>query len=130
MLMTIHRSQAYVWDYNIYLKTNATAEAVQVTQNGKVNEILNGVPDWVYEGNALTRRHPYMSEHSVTPANPSASFLAQQRRFLPPTKPSGGLRRGNIWLIYKLMTLEFTTLNTQCMEMTSTPPQYLSPTQK
>ncbi|XP_016324339.1 prolyl endopeptidase FAP-like [Sinocyclocheilus anshuiensis] len=40
---------AYVWDYNIYLKKNATAEAVQVTHNGKVNKILNGVPDWVYE---------------------------------------------------------------------------------
>uniref|UniRef100_A0A8C2L518 Fibroblast activation protein, alpha n=1 Tax=Cyprinus carpio TaxID=7962 RepID=A0A8C2L518_CYPCA len=41
--------QAYVWEYNIYLKKNATAEAVQVTHNGKVNEIQNGVPDWVYE---------------------------------------------------------------------------------
>ncbi|RXN32000.1 dipeptidyl peptidase 4-like protein [Labeo rohita] len=40
---------AYVWDYNIYLKKNATAEAIQVTQNGKANKILNGVPDWVYE---------------------------------------------------------------------------------
>ncbi|KAK7154600.1 hypothetical protein R3I94_007811 [Phoxinus phoxinus] len=40
---------AYVWDYNIYLKTTATAEAVQVTHNGKANVILNGVPDWVYE---------------------------------------------------------------------------------
>lgn len=68
--------------------------------------------------------------HSFKPANPSVSFLAQQKRFLHPTKPSGGLRRGNIWLIYKLMTLEFTALNTHCTEMTSTPPQYLSPTQK
>ncbi|XP_016396905.1 dipeptidyl peptidase 4-like [Sinocyclocheilus rhinocerous] len=40
---------AYVWEYNIYLKKDATAEAVQVTHNGKVNEIHNGVPDWVYE---------------------------------------------------------------------------------
>uniref|UniRef100_A0A673KB25 Dipeptidyl peptidase 4-like n=1 Tax=Sinocyclocheilus rhinocerous TaxID=307959 RepID=A0A673KB25_9TELE len=40
---------AYVWDYNIYLKKNATAEAIQVTHNGKVNKIHNGVPDWVYE---------------------------------------------------------------------------------
>uniref|UniRef100_A0A673K623 Dipeptidyl peptidase 4-like n=1 Tax=Sinocyclocheilus rhinocerous TaxID=307959 RepID=A0A673K623_9TELE len=42
-------SKAYVWDYNIYLKKNATAEAIQVTHNGKVNKIHNGVPDWVYE---------------------------------------------------------------------------------
>ncbi|XP_056610955.1 dipeptidyl peptidase 4 isoform X1 [Triplophysa dalaica] len=40
---------AYVWNFNIYLKINATAEPVQVTKNGKVNEILNGIPDWVYE---------------------------------------------------------------------------------
>uniref|UniRef100_A0A8C5IAB6 Dipeptidyl peptidase 4-like n=1 Tax=Gouania willdenowi TaxID=441366 RepID=A0A8C5IAB6_GOUWI len=42
--------QAYVSDYNIFLKPNATAaEAIQVTHNGKKNEILNGIPDWVYE---------------------------------------------------------------------------------
>uniref|UniRef100_A0A673FPH2 Dipeptidyl peptidase 4-like n=1 Tax=Sinocyclocheilus rhinocerous TaxID=307959 RepID=A0A673FPH2_9TELE len=44
-----HSFTAYVWEYNIYLKKDATAEAVQVTHNGKVNEIHNGVPDWVYE---------------------------------------------------------------------------------
>lgn len=43
-------TQAYVADYNVYVKANITAEAVQVTSNGKKNEILNGVPDWVYEG--------------------------------------------------------------------------------
>lgn len=37
-------------DYNIFFKSNVTAEAVQVTHNGKKNEILNGVPDWVYGG--------------------------------------------------------------------------------
>uniref|UniRef100_A0A8B9RD19 Dipeptidyl peptidase 4 n=1 Tax=Astyanax mexicanus TaxID=7994 RepID=A0A8B9RD19_ASTMX len=41
--------QAYVWDYNIFLKMNATAEPIQVTRDGKVNQILNGVPDWAYE---------------------------------------------------------------------------------
>ncbi|TRY66185.1 hypothetical protein DNTS_028296 [Danionella cerebrum] len=40
---------AYVWDFNIYIKKSASAEAIQVTHNGKANEILNGVPDWVYE---------------------------------------------------------------------------------
>lgn len=40
---------AYVWNYNLYLKPNATANAIQVTHNGKENQILNGVPDWVYE---------------------------------------------------------------------------------
>uniref|UniRef100_A0A4W6FZE0 Fibroblast activation protein, alpha n=1 Tax=Lates calcarifer TaxID=8187 RepID=A0A4W6FZE0_LATCA len=40
---------AYVSDFNIYVKNDVTAEAVQVTHNGKKNEILNGIPDWVYE---------------------------------------------------------------------------------
>ncbi|CAG5865552.1 unnamed protein product [Menidia menidia] len=40
---------AYVLDFNIYLKSDVTAEALQVTDNGKRNEILNGIPDWVYE---------------------------------------------------------------------------------
>ncbi|XP_057707431.1 dipeptidyl peptidase 4 [Corythoichthys intestinalis] len=40
---------AYVSDYNVFLKDDITAGAIQVTHNGKKNEILNGVPDWVYE---------------------------------------------------------------------------------
>ncbi|KAK3543578.1 hypothetical protein QTP70_023909 [Hemibagrus guttatus] len=40
---------AYVWNYNIYIKPNATAEPMQVTNDGKVNQILNGIPDWSYE---------------------------------------------------------------------------------
>lgn len=69
VLMTIHRPQAYVWDYNIYLKTDATAEAVQVTKNGKVNEILNGVPDWVYEGNALAHTQISLHVHAFIHSN-------------------------------------------------------------
>lgn len=42
--------KAYVSDYNIFLKPSATADTVQLTSNGKKNEILNGIPDWVYEG--------------------------------------------------------------------------------
>lgn len=42
--------KAYVSDYNIFLKPSATAETVQLTSNGKKNEILNGIPDWIYEG--------------------------------------------------------------------------------
>lgn len=43
-------SQVYVSENNIFLKSDVAAEAVQVTTNGKRNEILNGIPDWVYEG--------------------------------------------------------------------------------
>ena len=42
--------QAYISDFNIYLTATVTSEPVQVTFNGKKNEILNGVPDWAYEG--------------------------------------------------------------------------------
>ncbi|XP_041927352.1 dipeptidyl peptidase 4 [Alosa sapidissima] len=40
---------AYTWRYNIYLKQSATAPSIQVTTNGEENQILNGIPDWVYE---------------------------------------------------------------------------------
>ncbi|XP_015225884.1 PREDICTED: dipeptidyl peptidase 4-like [Cyprinodon variegatus] len=40
---------AYVSDFNIFLNSNVTAQPVQLTHNGKKNEILNGIPDWVYE---------------------------------------------------------------------------------
>ncbi|XP_047227582.1 dipeptidyl peptidase 4 isoform X1 [Girardinichthys multiradiatus] len=40
---------AYVSDFNIFLNSNVTAEAVQLTHNGKKNEVLNGIPDWIYE---------------------------------------------------------------------------------
>uniref|UniRef100_A0A3P9NPW6 Fibroblast activation protein, alpha n=1 Tax=Poecilia reticulata TaxID=8081 RepID=A0A3P9NPW6_POERE len=40
---------AYVSNFNIFLNSNITAESVQLTHNGKNNEILNGIPDWVYE---------------------------------------------------------------------------------
>ncbi|XP_034042882.1 dipeptidyl peptidase 4 [Thalassophryne amazonica] len=39
----------YVSKFNIFLKSSVTAEAIQLTYNGKKNEILNGVCDWVYE---------------------------------------------------------------------------------
>nr|XP_057937865.1 dipeptidyl peptidase 4 isoform X2 [Doryrhamphus excisus] len=40
---------AYVSHFNVFFKDHVTADTVQVTHNGKKNEILNGVPDWVYE---------------------------------------------------------------------------------
>uniref|UniRef100_A0A096LYN6 Fibroblast activation protein, alpha n=1 Tax=Poecilia formosa TaxID=48698 RepID=A0A096LYN6_POEFO len=40
---------AYVSNFNIFLNSNVTAEPVQLTHDGKKNEILNGIPDWVYE---------------------------------------------------------------------------------
>jgi dipeptidyl-peptidase-4 len=40
---------AYVFDNNLYIKTLATDEETQITTDGKKNEIINGVTDWVYE---------------------------------------------------------------------------------
>lgn len=42
--------QAYVWKNNVYVKSSPESPPQQVTTNGKENEILNGIPDWVYEG--------------------------------------------------------------------------------
>jgi len=40
---------AYVFDNNLYVKTLATDQEIQITTDGKKNEIINGVTDWVYE---------------------------------------------------------------------------------
>ncbi|MEN8138496.1 MAG: S9 family peptidase, partial [Bacteroidota bacterium] len=40
---------AYVRDNNIYIKNLRNNIEIQVTSDGKKNEIINGVTDWVYE---------------------------------------------------------------------------------
>jgi len=40
---------AYVRENNIFYYDLATNKEVQVTSDGKMNEIINGAPDWVYE---------------------------------------------------------------------------------
>ena len=40
---------AYVFENNIYIKDLGSNEITQVTTDGKENEIINGVTDWVYE---------------------------------------------------------------------------------
>lgn len=44
-------SCAFVYLNNIYYKENLTAEARQISTNGQLNVVYNGIPDWVYEGN-------------------------------------------------------------------------------
>lgn len=48
-------TQAYVYQNNIYLKQDPREPSIQITTNGKQNEIFNGIPDWVYEGNSFLR---------------------------------------------------------------------------
>ncbi len=40
---------AFVRDNNIFIKELKTGSELQVTKDGKVNEIINGAADWVYE---------------------------------------------------------------------------------
>ena len=40
---------AYVFENNIYFKNLTTGKETQVTTDGKKNEFINGVTDWVYE---------------------------------------------------------------------------------
>ena len=40
---------AYVRDNNIYIKNLKFGSTTQATVDGKINEIINGAPDWVYE---------------------------------------------------------------------------------
>ncbi|MDD3743318.1 MAG: S9 family peptidase [Lentimicrobiaceae bacterium] len=40
---------AFVRDNNIFIKYLADNREVQITSDGKLNEIINGAPDWVYE---------------------------------------------------------------------------------
>ena len=40
---------AFVFENNLYYRDLASDRIVQVTGDGKINEIINGAPDWVYE---------------------------------------------------------------------------------
>jgi len=40
---------AYIFENNIYIKDLPTNKLVQVSTDGKINEIINGATDWVYE---------------------------------------------------------------------------------
>uniref|UniRef100_A0A8C2CU97 Dipeptidyl-peptidase 4 n=1 Tax=Cyprinus carpio TaxID=7962 RepID=A0A8C2CU97_CYPCA len=43
------KSQAFVWQNNVFVKETPTSAFMQVTTDGAHNQILNGIPDWVYE---------------------------------------------------------------------------------
>jgi len=40
---------AFVRDNNLYLKFLTTGKEIQITTDGVKNQVLNGIPDWVYE---------------------------------------------------------------------------------
>uniref|UniRef100_A0A8C2H4W5 Dipeptidyl-peptidase 4 n=1 Tax=Cyprinus carpio TaxID=7962 RepID=A0A8C2H4W5_CYPCA len=41
--------EAFVWQNNVFVKETPTSAFMQVTTDGAHNQILNGIPDWVYE---------------------------------------------------------------------------------
>ena len=40
---------AYVFDNNTYILTLKSKEKIQETSDGKINSVINGITDWVYE---------------------------------------------------------------------------------
>ncbi len=44
-----NKNVAYAKDNNIFIKNVASNKIIQVTNDGKINEIINGITDWVYE---------------------------------------------------------------------------------
>ncbi|KAM3916769.1 prolyl endopeptidase FAP-like [Leptodactylus fuscus] len=47
----------YVVDNNIYLRHEPGQSSIQLTNDGKENEIFNGIPDWVYEEEMLGSKY-------------------------------------------------------------------------
>uniref|UniRef100_A0A8C1ED11 Dipeptidyl-peptidase 4 n=1 Tax=Cyprinus carpio carpio TaxID=630221 RepID=A0A8C1ED11_CYPCA len=41
--------KAFVWQNDVFVKETPTSAFMQVTTDGAHNQILNGIPDWVYE---------------------------------------------------------------------------------
>lgn len=55
---------AYVFENNIYIFDLATGQTTQVTEDGKINEIINGGSDWVYEEEFYITKTFYWSPDS------------------------------------------------------------------
>ncbi|WP_299062435.1 S9 family peptidase [uncultured Polaribacter sp.] len=44
-----NKNVAYAKNNNIFIKNVASNQITQVTNDGKINEVINGITDWVYE---------------------------------------------------------------------------------
>lgn len=68
------RMVAYVSDNNIWIRKFDYDTEVQVTKDGEMNKILNGITDWVYEEEfAVTNLMAWVSEQRA------AGFCAFRR---------------------------------------------------
>ena len=60
------RVVAFVVDNNIYLNKLDYNTEIAVTTDGKINEVINGVPDWVYEEEFTTNNSLTWSPDNMT----------------------------------------------------------------
>lgn len=72
------RMVAYVADNNIYLKKLDYGTDIAVTTDGKINEVINGVPDWVYQEEFATT-----SSITWAPDNLTLCFLKYNEKDVP-----------------------------------------------
>lgn len=72
------RMIAYVADNNIYVKKLDYGSDVAVTKDGKVNEIINGVPDWTYQEEFST-----IGSMAWAPDNLTLCFLKYNEKEVP-----------------------------------------------
>ena len=72
------RMVAFVHQNNIYIKKLDYGSVVPVTKDGKVNEIINGVPDWVYQ-----EEFGLLSSLAWSPDNLTLSFVRWDESHVP-----------------------------------------------
>lgn len=64
---------AFVHENNIYIKNLRFDTEYQVTDDGKLNHVLNGIPDWVYEEEFV---HPNAELQKAWEWSPDSRYLA------------------------------------------------------
>lgn len=60
------RMVAYAADNNIYIKKVDYGTDIPVTTDGKVNEVINGIPDWTYQEEFATTRSMTWAPDNLT----------------------------------------------------------------
>lgn len=72
------RMVAFVVDNNIYIKKTDYDTEVAVTEDGEINKIINGIPDWTYEEEFATS-----SSMTWAPDNTSLCYLRYDESRVP-----------------------------------------------
>jgi dipeptidyl-peptidase 4 len=74
---------AFVVDNNLYIKDLSTKNTTQITFDGKHNEIINGIPDWVYEEEFSPVSGNGMIATTWSPDGTKLAFLSFDERAVP-----------------------------------------------